>query len=237
MLLFTNGCSFTWGGGLDNNILDDNSTRLQSVWPHHLGNLIGADKIVNLSAGCGSNQRIVRTTFDWITSTPKEELQNVVAVIQWSDISRYEWYYGVEHQYENTPERWLRANINGVIPGTDDAKIKKDSSWDKINYTRFESYTDIEGIYKHITECEALDNIFRKFNVKYYFWHMTNIITVLPSRYKEYFLNNFSWLGSEEKCIDLAHIGYERINLDPHPSLTGHKQIAQGIFESIKNKI
>lgn len=238
MILFTNGCSFTWGGGLDNNIVSDNNTRLQNVWPHHLGKLLKTDKVVNISAGCGSNQRIVRTTFDWITSTPKEELQDTVAVIQWSDISRYEWYHGVEHQYENEQKRWLRANVNGVIPGTDDAKMPHDSSWNEINSMRFKSYTDIEGMYKHITECEALDNIFRKFNVKYYFWHMTNVISTMPTKYGDYMLNNFSWLGPTELHIDLGHVGYERISSqEPHPSLTGHKQIAQIIFDSIKEKV
>ena len=65
MILFTNGCSWTYGGGLG---LDHKpkEERLVKVWPHHLGMMLGSDETINLSYGGGSNSRILRTTFDWI---------------------------------------------------------------------------------------------------------------------------------------------------------------------------
>jgi len=63
MILLVNGCSFTWGGGLDK---QGDQVRETSVWSHHLGALMNAEKVVNLAAGCGSNQRIFRTTVDYI---------------------------------------------------------------------------------------------------------------------------------------------------------------------------
>ena len=46
--LLVNGCSWTWGGGFEN--LPDND-RLETVWPHHLMNLLEFDNNVNLSMG------------------------------------------------------------------------------------------------------------------------------------------------------------------------------------------
>jgi hypothetical protein len=65
--LFTNGCSWTWGGSLEE-YWETEEDRLKLVWPHHLGNLLRADNVVNLSLSCGSNQRIVRTTLNWLLS-------------------------------------------------------------------------------------------------------------------------------------------------------------------------
>ena len=87
--IFANGCSWTWGGALDYNDHD----RFQKItWPAHLKKLFRYENVVNKAMGCGSNQRIVRTTFDWVTSQPKEILENTIAVIQWSDPFRYEYY-------------------------------------------------------------------------------------------------------------------------------------------------
>jgi hypothetical protein len=36
--LLTNGCSWTWGGGIDNYMSDED--RIKNVWPHHLMNLL-----------------------------------------------------------------------------------------------------------------------------------------------------------------------------------------------------
>ena len=59
--LFTNGCSWTFGGGLDQPDTRERITDLQDniVWPAHVQRLLNFDKQVNLSAGGGSNQRIL----------------------------------------------------------------------------------------------------------------------------------------------------------------------------------
>jgi len=82
--LLVNGCSWTYGGGLDRpsrknqfNFPYDPGTKEHMehihgkiVWSAHVKKLMNFDRCVNLAEGCGSNQRICRTTFDWV----KEEL-------------------------------------------------------------------------------------------------------------------------------------------------------------------
>jgi hypothetical protein len=74
-MIVANGCSFTEGYYLDNT---------ESAWPDQLGKLIN-HSVVNLSQGGGSNQRIFRTTIDYLTTNTPEYL-----IIGWTDISRFE---------------------------------------------------------------------------------------------------------------------------------------------------
>lgn len=234
MILFTNGCSWTWGGGLYdmNSSLPNDEKRLNSVWSHHLGKLLGAEKTVNLAMGCGSNSRILRTTFDWIHEQTPEDLSKTVAVIQWTDFFRYEYYTpnDFSDKYENIPERWAKAKASLVL-----SKFERDHK--KVHErmeNRLETYTDIEGIYKHIAECDALASLFNTYNIKYYYWNFnTAYILLFPKKYQKYLLSKHKWL-------DDGYVGwdYERISKsDHHPSLNGHKQLAETLYKKMKEKI
>jgi len=85
MILLSNGCSWTYGSGLDEGI------REESVYSALIARTLNR-KLVNLSKGCGSNQRILRTTFEWISKQNKSIWDNTLAIIQWTDESRYEYY-------------------------------------------------------------------------------------------------------------------------------------------------
>ena len=96
--LFTNGCSWTYGGGLDNPPTTEHIKNLHDnvVWPAHLKRKMNFDQCINLASGCGSNQRICRTTFDWLAKQDEETLKNTTAVIQWSQVTRFEYYVNKE---------------------------------------------------------------------------------------------------------------------------------------------
>ena len=81
MILYTNGCSFTWGDELSNR-----NSRYASL----LANKLNC-KLVDLSMNGSSNERILRTTFDYLQD-PKTDLENLIVVIGWSGISRTEIY-------------------------------------------------------------------------------------------------------------------------------------------------
>ena len=161
MILFTNGCSWTFGGGLNLDELtqEKQEQRLASVWPHHLGKLLEAEKTVNLAMGCGSNPRILRTTLNWILEQTPEDLAKTVAVIQWSEYFRYEYYTPADfsNKYENLPKRWARAKAGLAIsifePDTRKSLARVES--------RLSTYTDIEAMYTHIAHCDALGALFK----------------------------------------------------------------------------
>lgn len=227
MILLANGCSWTFGGGLDSH----NPPREeldQLTWPKHLADLMNADKFYNLSDGCGSNQRIFRTTLNWIMSQPKEVLENTVAVIQWTEESRYEYYVpnDFNNRYENLDTQWVKVKTGNLTPGQ--FMDLYDLSQERIKYHN----SEIQNIYTYISHCEAMANLLTKHGIKYYFWDFTEAPIYMPSPYKEYVLNNFNWLQYKGD-YNWDYWEYERLYNDPHPSVEGHKQIAQIIYDLI----
>jgi hypothetical protein len=261
MILLTNGCSWTWGGGLEYVISTNNSIpknistfpeinsdglddiRYASVWPYHLGNALKVDKTINLALGGGSNQRIVRTTLNWIMSQSPEDLEKTVAVIQWTDPARYEYYTPLNENdpIENIDYRWARVKIDLCISRVEEHVPYKE----RLNRSqrRFETYTDIESMYRTISEMTTLSYVFNKYNMKYFFWDRNGaypisavdhkfVKNIYPEPFKTFILNNFNW-------ITVDNSEYERLLKynDSHPSLEGHKQIAELIHNQIVGKI
>ena len=81
MILYSNGCSFTWGDELSNR-----NSRYASL----LANKLNCELVDNSMCGA-SNERILRTTLDYLQD-PKTDLENLIVVIGWSGISRTEIY-------------------------------------------------------------------------------------------------------------------------------------------------
>ena len=106
--LFVNGCSWTYGGGLDQPDTKERITDLHDniVWPAHVKRLMNFDEQVNLAEGCGSNQRICRTTFDWVMQQDADTLKNTTAIIQWSHEDRYEYYLPTDEEANDFQKRY-----------------------------------------------------------------------------------------------------------------------------------
>lgn len=228
MILFTNGCSWTWGGGLEpyfkSNHVSDHELRKSLVWPNYLGQLLGVSKTFNLSQGCGSNQRTVRTTFDWFLREYNSN-EKVVAIIQITEPARYE-YYVTDNidDFENDRDYWAR-----VTPTSLQSEHENYNTALNNKNQRLSTYTTIEGMYKLIGDCSALMHLFEKHNVEYYFFSGPfRLSEQYPVEYKNYLYSM--------PYLDIDHLWkYERISdADVHPSLLGHKQIAEYIYKAIR---
>lgn len=233
--LLTNGCSWTWGGGFEN--LSDND-RLETVWPHHLMHLLEHDTNVNLSMGCGSNQRIVRTTLDWILQQDRETLDNTVAVIQWTEVSRYEYYSQTTEPDKNNQWDWHNENDSWSLvkaglciypPGARNFYIPNEEI--DQSQLRYRTYSDIEGLYSFITQFTALATIFEKYNIEYYYWNALGVpVKYFPDSMKDYAFS-FNWLNKNHDAWYYDRISKE----DVHPNEHGHKRIAQYMFKEIQS--
>jgi len=247
--LLTNGCSWTYGGGIDRLFKDPSNL----VWPHHLKKLMGYDNCVNLSWGGGSNQRIFRTTLDWILKQTPETLESTTAVIQWTQWSRKEFYLSpdIGDIDDNEPYYWIACTIhhanatkelNQILLTKDRSVIEDYSNQIKNNHNSlYKSYREIEGFYNYIMCCDGLANIFNNYGIKYYYWDFINLEPNLPEPFLSHILNSHPWL---ERDTIRHQWDYQRLNQDPgpygvaddpHPSLLGHKQLAEHIYEAIKH--
>lgn len=240
MILYTNGCSWTWGHGEQAN-LSSREKRESMLWPHFLGEKLQAEKVVNNSTGCGSNQRIVRTTFEWLRTLDPNDYKKVVAVIQFTEMSRFEFYLqkhtGIP--YENFEDRWINCKVNAIsgsfIPNYLHDTIINDAN-KRLSYT-----TPIEDLYNFLTHVNALTNVFKTYNISnVFYWNHNNFIW-LPKEYKDYFYKNFPFISEDERWEYSRH-GYV-INsdgskgYDDHPSMPeGHKELASIIFKHLPVK-
>lgn len=254
--LFTNGCSWTWGGALEEYWVTEEE-RFKLVWPHHLGELMGVDNVVNLSLACGSNQRILRTTLDWLLSKSPEELKDTIAVIQWTELSRYEYYVMKDNNpIENIGHRWLLNKIDSVSTSWDVSenyhrsrevffmdnpkhkiqKVELDEDYFTYNIERLKRYTNIESVYTLTTYCQTLSSLFDMFGVKYYFWEFIkgpNLFSEMPENLRKLH-KNYNWItvNNYESLYQSPTVSEKNKN-DRHPSLLGHKQIAEIIHKQL----
>ena len=229
MILFANGCSWTYGGGLNMDHPDQRAELDQLTWPKYLSDQMGAERFVNLAMSCGSNQRIYRTTLDWILAHTEETLRDTVAVIQLTEGARYEYYNptSFDDPYENIDVNWVKVKADVQIPQDQHYKV----SQDRIKY----QHTTIQTMYTFIGLCESLAGLFNHYGIRYYFWSMEISPNTFFPAYRDYVFNKFNWLDWEEPTA-FKQWKYDRISeYDAHPSLTGHKQLAQHFYEAIKN--
>lgn len=225
MILFTNGCSWTWGGALES-YFSNNTERLQLLWPHHLGKMLNASKVINLAEGCGSNQRIIRTTFDWFLKEYKND-EPVLAILQITNPARYEYYVTDDlDDFTNDSGYWTLNTPSSVIA----PKIVSYEEAVRYNEVRNSKYTYIEGMYRLVSDCSSLAKLFDMYNVKYHIWPGA---FRFPSQYPLVYTNYL------EKTCNMWNIDnsweYDRVSVeDEHPSLSGHKQIAERIYNQLK---
>lgn len=220
MILFTNGCSWTCGGGLELNGKKFDKLRNQVVWPKYLGDLMNVEDTINMAAICGSNQRIVRTTFEWFHKN-FDPNKSYTAIIQWTELSRYE-YYVTDNpftDFTNDSDCWARAKPGVVWTTKEDPKRAL-----KTSERRLQTYTSIEGNYNHLRDCAALAYLFDNLGVRYYFWNYHD--NLINSEFSGYF-KQFNY-------IDASTWEYERVSTsDTHPSFKGHRELAQLLYDSL----
>ena len=266
MKLLVNGCSYSWGGGLYNihynkdsdpdkisflSINTDhpiNVERLTKVYSHHLGKLLKADTVYNISMGGTSNERIARTTLDFYTKKilNNESVTDHFAVIQWTSIDRIEFYddilEGIVHMMPNgvifEPDYQLttftaaehKMLINSIL--TDKRELY---------YKNFMSLKQV--VNKTFQQILTLGNFFEKHNIPYLFCSMN------PGTIMEYFkdendkmeyINQFKWLNSTlYKSGITVYTGVpgntELLCNTGHPNEKGHIEIANALHRWIIN--
>jgi len=238
-ILLTNGCSWTWGHGLDTQ-----DERNVTTWPHFLGKKLNASKVVNLSQGNGSNSRIFRTTLNWLSKQSQEDLDKTIAIIQFSEVARNEFYYPIDESNptENFEDRWIRYKP-GLMNGDPNLKI------DFMNSPYYESSQQGYSLWSAQLASTLLTasvfsmiGLFQTYGVKkYWFWPHNHDGDKLSNEFIEVFKKT-PWIYESYKDpfkYEQRRDNPERWKTtdDQHPSPVGHEQIAQQIYSYIKDKL
>jgi hypothetical protein len=122
MILYANGCSHTAAAeavieapfakddgknGIDRR---PHPLNLAASWCTHLARDLGMDLVCDAESA-SSNDRIIRTTREWIANNP-DKLSNTFMVIQWTTWEREEWLHnGTWYQVNASGVDWVPAEL------------------------------------------------------------------------------------------------------------------------------
>lgn len=122
MILYANGCSHTAAAEAvvpDAFAVDDGKNgidrrphplNLAASWCSHLAQDLGWTLVCDAESAA-SNDRIARTTREWIADNP-DKLSNVFMVIQWTTWEREEWLHnGTWYQVNTSGADWVPAEL------------------------------------------------------------------------------------------------------------------------------
>lgn len=242
MKLFASGCSFTWGGELikqvhdtNRNILDENNTsdlnlhRLNITWPKHLSDFLGCTEFHNHAMGCGSNPRIVRKTLDFFTKkiNNNEDMSDWVAVIQWTEPSRFEFY-------DDSLKTWVIVKHDVII-----TEKSYDSEFIRPYVNLYYKYNEEKQFGSQLfSQVVSLGNFFKQHNIRYVFTTISEsfFTSVFDEEKMKYCKDNFVWYNDDMMNCSISNMGVERCITSPHPSELGHKQVAEHIGNFFNKK-
>tara|TARA_B000000532_G_scaffold244217_1_gene243131 strand:- start:839 stop:1561 length:723 start_codon:yes stop_codon:yes gene_type:complete len=236
IFLYANGCSFTWGGELYKSLFDKNDNlldcynpspinkeRLQVTWPGILSKKLGGS-FINDAMGCGSNERILRTTTNFFL---KNKPDNPLAIIQFTSPIRGEYYDEDLEKWYPWKDKYL------VLPN----KLK--NKHDKL-YKCLEEYMVLikysKQYYVFYQQMLALHNFFESNNIPYIFMTIgifDNIITGVKKicEKEKLPMDIFNFIKKPNGNIRLDN---EYVFASHHPNRKGHTKIADILYNEIQ---
>jgi len=151
--LFTNGDSWTWGQGLQE---DQPDHKPRGQWPDVVGEELNLD-VINISECGSSNERICRTTIEWVCGN-LDKIKDTLFIIGWTVSDRWEWW-------DNFENDWTKCYAHH---GGDTLTYRMDKKWWTEFYTRF--FDIRNGTYKSILQIVMLQSFLKQYNCKYLFF-------------------------------------------------------------------
>ncbi len=211
--LYANGCSFVYGDELISH--DRQPKNEQWRWSRKFSEDYGFEEI-NQSCNGSSNDRIYRTTKDWILDN-QDKIKNTFVVIGWSQVERTERYNDIANMYESInfgvkPNQMTCENgidATGKLCTSEDfgpflGKCPTSNFWKEyIKYYYNEEYFIEQTISKVI----ALKLILETFDIKYYFYFslITPISPLDELGLKSIFDNKYEKLLDFKKICNVGH--------------------------------
>jgi hypothetical protein len=229
MKLFVNGCSFSHG----HNLTDDLSPKW--VWPYLMSDF---DEVANYAWLGGSNDRILRTTLDFFNTI--DNVSEWIAVIQWTDP------YNRTELYDEGSDTYIGYCLGApsAVLGIPDHKkfisnptrfaeqVRKYGQYSILSTTKKQKETNL------IHQQLLLSNYFISKGINFLYTSMSSTGTVdINHPYP------LAKLLPRENIIDpiSRHVSLMQPDLiesqtDLHPNKEGHKVIARYITNELKQR-
>ena len=224
-ILLTNGCSWVNGAGLQ----DRESER----WSYHLAKKLNMEDI-NLSSEGASNDRILRTTIEWLKEN-KDKFSDVLVVIGWTQMTRTEFFNDVVGKWENQnflsfgdgsedlrSESFYEGQSKHMLQHT---KLSPNDVWWRVYLKYFFSMEQrYNSFFNSILYSQS---IFKSFGIDYiYFASFDNELEKI----------SFQDLIDEKYIIRDNMIMIDFSDENGHPGIKSHKKWADFLFEKIVDR-
>ena len=170
--LYANGCSWTVGNGLPEDINfpstgnhgSDLALAQDYTWPSIIAKKLSCD-VVNDAEGGGSNKRILRTTCNYLMDYPKEKYNELLVMIGWTSIERDEIYIQDEWHKFNARQDFSTYSGHNLDSNT----VKNISEYQKMYVTNV--YHQEANLVYYFQQLYLLSNLLENLGIKYIFFN------------------------------------------------------------------
>ncbi|MFI2207360.1 DUF6071 family protein [Streptomyces sp. NPDC020192] len=227
MYLYANGCSMTYGSELHDDprtkVCDNDHYRWAHSWPSRLAELVESVGVYNDAVPSGSNDRIVRTTIEFLARWQRAGLPAgaLMVVIGWSHPARREFY--VEDGYRQ------------ILPG----HYYDLRGLDRLVAAyRKSAVSPIEQSWRLASQVSSLAAVLRSLGTPFVFF---NAITATPlpqqlaGSFAEEVFAPEHFLGAQDAAETMAGFlhGKDGAWRGQHPNESGHATWAQRMYDSL----
>ena len=217
----------------------------RNIWASVIADYLNIPTITNYARGGASNDRILRTTVDYIKRLTPRERQETFVIIGWTIPDRRELYLDDKHGVAD----W--CVWNGTQPFSSITKIhqqdyieRMDKFWELYVLDVFNIQACIQSFFQ---QSYLLANLLKQHNIKYYFFNtfpiyfgITDVNKV--TEHMEYFQRDIEIYNNEIASMPLEidffnFIGGDSNDLllpDRHPNKLGHTKWGNYLLEFMK---
>jgi len=240
-ILLSDGCSWTWGDGLENHETQR--------WSYHLSKKLGVDDI-NMSERGSCNQSMVLRINDWFEKNT-DKLNEIILVVGFTEISRDIFYNAILKKYQNINwvnrdffddfKEHMKNQIDGLVSQTIDIERNEllnyytKEEWEKWWKQYFLLHYDLDNLINKFTEqIIYLQNLCKSNGVSFLLYES------FGTQFSQYQSNSFgSRLIDKEHFLDLSFSKFiSDNNLDysddsGHPGKKSHLEWSNFLYDNI----
>lgn len=260
-LLYTNGCSWTAGNGIEQDPslahlpIEERWKKFSTLsWPNLVADKLNVD-VINESLGATSNKRMVRTTVNFLKNY-KGDYSKLLVILGWTSVDRSEIYV----EEDNQRKGWIMFNCSQPasshgkfwLHDLSDNYVKKIDKWQK-DYI-IDIYSSYERFHQYFLEMFLMKHCLENYGIKYIFfnsltwknydfsWSRTpnfNPVIDFANDIKNLQCANLLNLRDCDESLNVMHKFCTKNNLpmapDGHTMIEGHARWADHLYQEILN--